>query len=438
MVCVDFKNPFVLIFLCGSFISFVIKHFLEYSDFKERQKNGGAIPDVLLQVPGAKELFDTEKLKKICAYENAKYFSWIPSSVVQLILSFALVIFGFYPFVFNKLVSVFGIPQTVFSSFICFFLFVIICSIPEELVSLPFSIYNEFKIEKRFEFSKMTPALFICDYIKNLILSLLLMALLTFAASLFFVKFATTWWAILAAVMIIFTFLMQIIYPKLIAPLFNKFTPLPEGELKDKISTILNKIGFKNGGLFVMDESKRSSHSNAYFYGFGKTKQIVLYDTLIKSLTNDELVSVLGHELGHFKLKHITKRLLILLPFEFILLFVLYTLAHFVSLYTGFGFLQISEQNVLSVQFIGLFLSIICYSSISELFSPIINFSSRKDEYQADAYACKILGSSQDLISALVKLNSDNLHELLPSKIYVVWNYSHPSLVERITALKKL
>lgn len=438
MFAVDFTNPFIIIFLCGSILSFLIKHFLEYVDYSARKRNGGTVPEALQDVPAAKELLDTEKLKKICAYENAKYFTWIISSICEFVLTLSLVLFGFYPFVYNLVIKITSIPATISSGFVCFFLFAVISSIPEELLSLPFSIYKEFVLEKKFEFSKMTPKLFITDFMKNLILSMILMALLCLAASVFFVKCPKSWWFILAAILICLTFLMQIIYPKFIAPLFNKFVPLEDGELKDKINQVLEKIGFANGGLFVMDESKRSGHSNAYFSGFGKTKRIVLYDTLIKSLTTEELVSVLGHELGHFKLKHITKRLFVLIPMEFLLLFVLYFLAQNLSLYSGFGFATVNPSNISSVQFLGLFLAVLIYGSVSEILSPVINFSSRKDEYQADAFACKIVGSSQDLISALVKLNSENLSELLPPKIYVVWNYSHPSLVERVTALKRI
>ena len=185
-----------------------------------------------------------------------------------------------------------------------------------------------------------------------------------------------------------------------------------------------------------MDESKRSGHSNAYFSGFGKSKRIVLYDTLIKSLTADELASVLGHELGHFKLKHITKRLFVLIPLEFILMLALYLLAQNPNLYTAFGFSGIAASNVSQVQFIGLFLAAAIYGSVSEILSPLINFTSRKNEYAADAFAAEICGTSEHLILGLIKLNSENLSELLPPKLYVFWNFSHPTLIERIRNLK--
>lgn len=436
-IAVTLSNPFILIFLIGTCLSFLINQFLEFIDYRSRIKNSGKIPEVLAEIPLSKEIFDETKLKNICAYENAKYFYWLPKSIISMILEIMLVVFGFYPWVFNLVINITAFPLTIGNSFLCFLLFAIIASIPGEILSIPFDLYREFILEKKFGFSKMTFKLWISDQIKNIILSGILITLLTFVASIFFVKCPNSWWFILAAVLIAFTLLMQIIYPKFIAPLFNKFEPLPEGEVKDKITELLNKCGFKNGGLFVMDESKRSGHSNAYFSGFGKSKRIVLYDTLIKQMTPEELTSVLGHELGHFKLKHITKRLLFTIPLEFILLFVLYKLAQSPSLYSGFGFNNISLENVSQVQFVGLFLAISIYGAISEIISPLTGIASRKDEYQADAYSAKVCGTGEPLITGLIKLNSENLSELFPPKLYVFWNYSHPTLVERIEKLKR-
>ena len=435
-ISVNLSNPFVLIFLCGTVATFLINHFLEFIDFRARAKNGGSIPAVLQKIPLAVETFDTEKLKNISAYEDAKYFKWCISSVIMMALDLALVLFGFYPFVFNFICSLTGFPSTIANSFCAFFLFMLITAVPSFVLAIPFSLYDEFVLEKKFGFSNMTWKLWITDTLKSLVISLILISLLTFVAAVAFVKFETSWWFILAAVMIAFTFIMQVVYPKFIAPLFNKFSPLEDGEAKDKIMAILDKVGFKNGGLFVMDESKRSGHSNAYFSGFGKTKRIVLYDTLLKSLTPDELAAVLGHELGHFKLHHITKRLFVMIPMEFVVTFLLYKMAHLTGLYNAFGFADITAQNVAGVQFIGIFLASMLWSSISEIVSPVSNIFSRRHEYQADAFGADVCGSPEPLITGLIKLNSENLSELIPPKLYVFWNYSHPTLVERIEKLK--
>ena len=436
-ISVNLTNPFVLIFLCGTVATFLINHFLEFIDYRARVKNGGSIPAILQKIPLAVETFDTEKLKNISAYENAKYFKWCISSVLTTALDLALVIFGFYPFVFNFICGITGFPSTIGNSFFAFLLFIILTSVPSFILALPFSLYGEFVIEKKFGFSNMTWKLWIADSLKNMVIGLILSSLLTFIAAVAFVKFQTSWWFILAAVLIAFTFIMQVVYPKFIAPLFNKFSPLEDGEAKDKIMAILEKIGFKNGGLFVMDASKRSGHSNAYFSGFGKTKRIVLYDTLLKSLTPDELAAVLGHELGHFKLHHITKRLFIMIPMEFVITFLLYKMAHLTGLYNAFGFANITAENVAGVQFIGIFLASMLWSSVSEIVTPISNIFSRKQEYQADAFGAKACGTADHLITGLIKLNSENLSELIPPKLYVFWNYSHPTLIERIEHLKK-
>ena len=436
-ISVNLTNPFVLIFLCGTVATFLINHFLEFIDYRARVKNGGCIPEVLQKIPLAVETFDTEKLKNISAYENAKYFMWCLSSVFMMALDLALVFFGFYPFIFNFICSITGFPSGIANSFCAFLLFMIISGLPSSILGLPFSLYREFVIEKKFGFSNMTWKLWITDQIKSLLVGLILICLLTFIAAVAFVNFTTSWWFILAAVMIAFTFIMQVVYPKFIAPLFNKFSPLEDCEAKDKIMAILEKIGFKNGGLFVMDASKRSGHSNAYFSGFGKTKRIVLYDTLLKSLTPDELAAVLGHELGHFKLHHITKRLFIMIPMEFVVTFLLYKMAHLTGLYNAFGFVNITAENVAGVQFIGMFLASMLWSSVSEIVTPVSNIFSRRQEYQADAFGAEACGTPDHLITGLIKLNSENLSELIPPKLYVFWNYSHPTLVERIEKLKK-
>ena len=430
---VNLSNPFVLIFVCGTLATFLINHFLEFIDYRARCKNGGTIPSVLQNIALAAETFDTAKLKNISDYENAKYFKWCVSSVCSLVLDLALVLFGFYPFIFNSICFFTDSPVTIASTFSAFFLFMILSGLPSTILGLPFSLYGEFVIEKKFGFSKMTWKLWITDQIKALFVGLILISLLTFVAAVLFVKCETSWWFMLAAVMIAFTFIMQVVYPKFIAPLFNKFTPLEEGEVKDKITEVLNKVGFKNGGLFVMDASKRSGHSNAYFSGFGKTKRIVLYDTLLKSLTADELAAVLGHELGHFKLHHITKRLFVMIPMEFVVMFILYKMANLPSLYTAFGFRDIT---VAGFQFIGIFLASMLWGSVSEIVTPVSNIFSRKQEYQADAFSAKVLGTPEPLITGLIKLNSENLSELIPPKLYVFWNYSHPTLIERIEHLR--
>lgn len=433
-IAVNLKNAFVLVFVIGTTLSFLLNHVLEAIDYKYRKTNGGILPDVLKKYPEA-SLFDQEKLKRICEYENAKYFLWIPQSIANYLLEMGLVLFGFYVLVFNGLVSWVGMPTTVGKTFVCFFLFMLLTSLPSDILSIPFSLYREFKLEKRFGFSNMTLKIWITDGIKNILVSMVLNVMLTGIASPLLVSCPNTWWIILSAVLVVFIFLTNIIYPKFIAPLFNKFQMLEEGELKTRLESMLAKAGFSSDGLFRMDASKRSNHSNAYFTGFGKAKRIVLYDTLINSMTVDEIESVMAHEVGHYKLKHITRRMVLMFPLVIVASFVMFTLAHVSSLYTGFGF---EVTNINAMQFVGLQLAIMVFSSISFPLKPVTSYASRRHEYAADRFSAELCHTGKPLVSALMKLNSENLSEILPPKIYSFYHYSHPTLVERTMALEEL
>ena len=433
---IDFYNAFIIVFLAGTIVSFLINQFLEWIDFRERCRSGGEIPSVLKNIPES-SCFDFEKLRKICAYKNAKYFAWIPSSVLGTALSLALVCTGFYPWLFNVVCRITGTPGSFVSSYTCAFLFMVFCSIPESILSIPFDLYREFRIEKKFGFSNMTFRLWILDGIKNLIVSLVMSAVLIAAMITVLTGFPKLWWIFITCILFAFTLIMQILYPLVIAPLFNKFIPLEDGELKSRITSLMEQLGFKSTGIFVVDASKRSGHSNAYFTGIGKSKRVVLYDTLVEQLTTDELVAVLGHEFGHYKLHHIVRRICIMLPVEFLLMFLLYVFSQTTALYTGFGF-AVAQTQVQSVQFIGLFLSSLVAGSVQEILSPLMHFGSRRDEYAADAFSARLTKNPHALVTALIKLNSENLSELLPAKLYVIWNYSHPALSERVAALEAL
>ncbi len=431
---VDFSNVFIIIFLAGSVLTAALSLVLEITDYRQRKRTKGVLPEILKKYPES-EAFDESKLKRIAEYENAKFFAWIPRYIIGFLLNLALVLFGFYIFIYNTVISWFGAPNTVWKTIECFFVFSILSGIPDKLVEIPFSIYREFGLEKRFGFSNMTIKLWIADGIKNTVLSLVLSFMLTSVASVLLVECQSYWWVVIALVLMLFMLIANIIYPKFIAPLFNKFQPLEEGELKTRLEAMLSKAGFSSDGLFVMDASKRSKHSNAYFTGFGKAKRIVLYDTLIKSMTVDEIEAVMAHEVGHYKLHHISRRLILMFPAILVGAFVLFKISHLPMLYTGFGF---HVTNINQMQFLGLELVMMVFSSVSMILEPIINIVSRKNEYAADAYSQRLCKTGRPLVTALIKLNSENLHELLPPKIYSFFHYSHPTLVERAQALERL
>lgn len=421
----DFSNIFIIIFLAGTAFSFILDMILERIDFSFRKKHGREIPDIL------SDKIEPSVLDKTCLYEDAKYHLWIPSVILEVVLSLYLVFCGFYPALLERIWSWTN------NSFFAALLFLILGGIPNALLSLPFALYSEFGIEKHFGFSNMTFGMWLTDEIKGMIINLLIISpLLLIMIGLF--KYASDWWWILlGCVYVAFSLGISIIYPIFIAPIFNKFTPLEDGELKTRLEELLEKCGFKASGLFVMDASKRSGHSNAYFTGFGKSKRVVLYDTLIEQLTVDEIEAVLGHELGHYKHHHILKKMIFMIPAIFVALFAVSFLIKFPALYQGFGFAFIGSEGVpYQMMFIGIFLISLTFGDWGSVFSPIMNTLSRHDEFQADAFAKSLCGTGEHLCTALVKLNQENLSEIQVPKIYSIFNYNHPPLLERINALK--
>ena len=423
----DFSNFFVLVFFAGTFFNFLLSMILERVDFSFRKKHGMEIPEIL------SEQIDAQTLEKTCRYEDAKYNLWIPSIILEVLLSLYLVLCGFYPALFERIWS------WTSNSFFAAMLFIILGGIPGVLLSLPFVLYSEFGIEKHFGFSNMTLGMWIGDEIKEFFINLVIMAPLLLAMIGLFKYASDWWWILLGCVYFVFSMAISVVYPIFIAPIFNKFTPLEDGELKTRLEELLKKCGFKASGLFVMDASRRSGHSNAYFTGFGKSKRVVLYDTLIEQLSTEEIEAVLGHELGHYKHHHILKKMLFMIPAAFAALFAISLLIQLPALYTGFGFIveDVGTNVPYQMMFVGVFLLSLVFGEWGIVFSPIANFFSRRDEFQADAFAKKICGNGEPLCTALIKLNKENLSEIQVPKIYSLFNYSHPPLLERIAALRK-
>ena len=298
-----------------------------------------------------------------------------------------------------------------------------------DLLSTPFSYYHTFIIEEKFGFNKTTLKTFLVDKIKGWLMSAILGALLLSIIIWFYESVGSNFWLYAWGIIAVFVFFMNMFYARLIVPLFNKQTPLCDGSLKTKIQDYAQKVGFKLDKIVVIDGSKRSTKANAYFSGFGSEKRVTLFDTLIKDLEEEEIVAVLAHEVGHYKRKHILFNLIIsilIMGFTFWLL----------SLFIGNPILS-EALNVASPSFhIGLIAFGILYSPISELTGLVINFISRKFEYQADNYAKETFDAAP-LISGLKKLNKNNLSNLTPHPAYVFVYYSHPTLLQRYHNMKK-
>ncbi len=306
---------------------------------------------------------------------------------------------------------------------------IIMYSLISSALGLPLSYYSTFKIEQAFGFNKMTLGLFIKDLVKGSLLGMIIGVPLLYLVMWLMNSLGATWWLWVWGVMVIFNLLILTIYPTFIAPLFNKFTPLEDLELKARIETLLSECGFKSQGVFVMDGSKRSSHGNAYFTGLGASKRIVFFDTLLKQLSHDEIIAVLAHELGHFKHKHILKQMLTSFGIMLVGLFVFSLLINQSWFYAG---LNVSQINPAS----GLLLLFILTSIISLPLAPLSSFMSRKNEFEADDFA-KAHANKQDLISGLVKLYRDNASTLTPDDLYVKFYYSHPPANLRIANLER-
>ncbi|MGH8208897.1 MAG: M48 family metallopeptidase [Steroidobacteraceae bacterium] len=296
------------------------------------------------------------------------------------------------------------------------------------LITLPLSIWSTFRLEARFGFNRTTPALFVADLAKRLLLSILLGGPLLLATLTLMERAGQWWWVWAWLLWLAVMFVMTWAYPAFIAPLFNKFSPLKDAILKTRIEALLSRCAFKSQGVFVVDNSRRSSHGNAYFTGIGNNKRIVFFDTLLERLAHPEVEAVLAHELGHFSLKHVRKRLLLSIATTFVALAILGWLTTQQSFYTALGVPTPSTHAAL-------LLFILAAPFFTFFATPISSRWSRRHEFEADGFATQHASATQ-LAAALVKLHRDNASTLTPDPVYAAFHYSHPPALERITRLR--
>lgn len=296
------------------------------------------------------------------------------------------------------------------------------------LIDLPLSIYRQFSLEARFGFNRMTPKLFVTDLLRNALVNLIIaLPLLTLILWLLDLATPMSWlWAWLG--WMAFNALLLFIYPVVIAPLFNKFTPMPDSAHKQKLDALLQRCGFNAAGLFVMDGSKRSAHANAYFTGFGKNRRIVLFDTLINQLSPSQLEAVLAHEIGHYQCKHLQKRLVLMALISAGLLWSLFQLLHAPWFYNALGVDIANPATALALFSLAMPLCLLPLT-------PLSNALSRKHEYEADAYAAQH-SSAQELIDALITMYRENAATLTPDALYSLFHDSHPPASLRIDHLQ--
>ena len=367
--------------------------------------------------------YDSAKYKKSQEYlKDNTYFKLIQATFTTAVVLF-LILSGGFNFI-DGLARSFNlgiIPTGLIFSGILFFFF--------QIIGIPFSIYHTFVIEEKYGFNRTKPKTFILDILKGWLLSIIIGGLLLSGILWFFIKSGNFAWLFCWLGVTIFEFFIIFIAPVVIMPLFNKFIPLEEGGLKQAIQTYAQSQDFKLKGLFKMDGSRRSSKSNAFFTGFGKYRRIVLFDTLIKNHGLDELVSVLAHEMGHYKKKHILKMMTISILTNGLMFFIFSLFINNPGMFAAF------RMDNLSI-YASLLLFSFLYTPINIILSLAGNVLSRYHEYEADKYAVSTYKKPKAFILALKKLSVDNLSNLTPHPLKVFVSYSHPPVLERIKALK--
>jgi STE24 endopeptidase len=402
------------IFIAIIIISFIVDKFLDALNSKHFDDK---IPEKLADIYDKEEYIKSQSYKKT----NAKFSNL--TSTFSIILTLAFFFLDGFKYVDNFARTFTDNPIIVALVFFGVIMF------GSDVLTTPFSYYQTFVIEENFGFNKSTKKIFWLDKIKGWLISILLGGTVLSLIIWFYQISGEYFWIYAWALIAVFSLLMNLFYAKLIVPLFNKQTPLEEGELKTAIEKYAKKVGFTINNIFVIDGSKRSTKANAYFSGFGSQKRITLYDTLINNLETDEIMAVLAHEVGHYKRKHIIFNLA-----SSILLagFTLYILSLFINS------LILSEALGVSIPsfHIGLIAFGILYSPISEITGLLMNYVSRVFEYQADNFA-KETFAAKPLITSLKKLSKNSLSNLTPHKAYVFMHYSHPTLLERIENLEK-
>ena len=406
----------IFIFFCVS--KLLIQLYLNRRNFYYLKKHYHFVPDFF------KALTELSVHQKSINYSCAKLNVSFVSSILQFIFILFWLPWGGLNWLQSSIVDYFGQQNEILFGLCLFGLFAIISFFLE----LPETIYSTFFLEEKFGFNQSTPKIFLMDLFKQALLFIIL-GLPILSAIIYLFEASGEFWYLYAW---IFLTLIQLTliwaYPRIFAPIFNKFTPLGDGELKNKILELANKTSFSTKDIFIMDASKRSKHGNAYFTGLGKYKRVVFFDNLINQLNSDELVAILAHEIGHFKKKHIVKGLLISLISSFVTLFLMAQLTGFEEFYSGHF-----------VDFNGASITLLLFSMIFPqyvfLITPLSNWFSRKNEYEADEYAAKY-SSGEMLISGLVKLYRENASSLVIDSWYSHFYYSHPAAYERIQFLR--
>ncbi len=391
---------------------------LEILNRRHVRAASGSVPEPF------REFIDPKTYAKTIDYTLAKSrFGFLVTYFDAALLAIILMS-GLLPWLYGELIGLIG--NSLWGQSLALLAISIIFSLP----SIPFEWWQQFRLEEQFGFNKSTLKLWISDNIKGMIIALLF-GFPVLCVLLWLVELPV-WWLWAFAVVFAFQLLMIVVYPMFIMPLFNKFEPLAEGGLRERLMALADKTGFKAKAILVMDGSKRSGHSNAFFTGFGNFRRIVLFDTLMEQLEEDELEAVLAHEIGHYKLGHITRTLAVSAVTTLISFRILAALAESPWFYQGFGFTP-AQGLAPALLLFGLLGGLVTF-----WLQPAMSFWSRKHEYEADAFARDAVKSGKPMVSSLRKLHEKNLSNLTPHPTYSAFYYSHPTLLEREAAIASI
>jgi STE24 endopeptidase len=412
------ETTLLLLFLILFLGRIIWRYILQQLNIRHLQNHGKEIPPVF------QSIIDEATLAKMVdyTYDNSRLET--KENVAEDVLELAI-LFLLLPVLVGKLA---GLQLHIIWQALIFF--GVLAAIGG-VAGIPFDIYHTFVLEKKYGFSTITWRLWLIDLIKSVILSAVLMGLMLVAFMAFILYLPQSWWFWAWIFFTMFEILLMWLFPVVIAPLFNKFEPIKDELLKEKITALMAQVGLKAKGIYQVDEGKRSKHTNAYFTGIGKTKRIVLYDTLLASHSPEEILAVLAHEIGHWKKKHILKQLIFMIAASFVLLYFTYLIVNWPPLYSTFGLKY-------TPVYAGLLLLSLYLSCIGFFFSPIGAIITRRYEREADQMAKDLVGTSEPMINALKRLAKDNLTNLHPHPLYVWFYYSHPPLIERIEYLKAM
>lgn len=414
------SETFLILFCVFYFLHQGIEIFLILLNEKYSEKQKDQVPDFY------KDKISLEEYKKSRAYTKEKS----RFALIQLFFSAGLfwvvILSGFLEKYELILIENFQLSSMTLGVAYCLGL-----ALMSSVIGIPFSLYSTFKIEEKYGFNKMTMKLFFVDWIKGLLIGFILGTPILYLIFWFYYSVGDLWWLYAFILVFSFQFIVAGIYPTVLAPIFNKFTPLEEGELKEKIYALAKKVKFKMSGIYTIDGSKRSSHSNAYFAGMGKFRRIVLFDTIRDQLNLKEIISVLAHEMGHNVKKHIQIQMVL----SSIILFVsFYVLGLLMNWEVFFEVFQAGSPSPHKALVLFGFLS----STFTFWTTPIMNFISRRNEYEADAFSVEVAKDPESMISSLVKLSKENLSNLTPHPWYSFYHYSHPTTSERANAIQRL